>query len=162
MKSLRLLSLTCALVLALLGTSTAQPRTGAFDEEKAATEDISKLVKNVKGDIKKALACTNVAYSEPLTALKFRQQVVAGMNYIVSHKIDNSENQKPRAYKIRIKQKPNKQKPPPHEKKRTPDMRVRPGAQEKQASPARKFYGRYGELEIYYDVPLSRMMDDIL
>ncbi|KAK3108366.1 hypothetical protein FSP39_006475 [Pinctada imbricata] len=52
--------------------------------------------------------------------------------YIDLHRIDNSENQKPKAYKIRIKQKPkhNKQKPPPYEKKRTPDMRVRPGAQE--------------------------------
>ncbi|KAK3098639.1 hypothetical protein FSP39_021476 [Pinctada imbricata] len=32
--------------------------------------------------------------------------------------------------------KANKQKPPPHEKKRTPDMRGRPGAQEEEASPA--------------------------
>ncbi|KAK3093830.1 hypothetical protein FSP39_020721 [Pinctada imbricata] len=29
-------------------------------------------------------------------------------------------------------------------------------------SPLRKFYGRYGELVIHYDVPLSRMVDDIL
>ncbi|KAK3082613.1 hypothetical protein FSP39_000539 [Pinctada imbricata] len=29
-------------------------------------------------------------------------------------------------------------------------------------SSLRKFYGRYGELVIHYDVPLSRMMDDIL
>ncbi|KAK3105438.1 hypothetical protein FSP39_025267 [Pinctada imbricata] len=50
----------------------------------------------------------------------------------VKHKIDNSENQKPKAYKIRIKQKPKQTntKTPPHEKKRTPDMGVRPGAQE--------------------------------
>ncbi|KAK3097026.1 hypothetical protein FSP39_005701 [Pinctada imbricata] len=42
------------------------------------------------------------------------------------------ENQKPKVYKIRIKQEPKqtKTKPPPYEKKRTPDMRVRPGAQE--------------------------------
>ncbi|KAK3088216.1 hypothetical protein FSP39_016248 [Pinctada imbricata] len=37
------------------------------------------------------------------------------------HKIDNSENQKPKAYK---------HKPPSHEKKRTPDMGERPGDQE--------------------------------
>ncbi|KAK3106240.1 hypothetical protein FSP39_015854 [Pinctada imbricata] len=29
-------------------------------------------------------------------------------------------------------------------------------------SSLRKFYGRYGELVIHYDVPLSRMVDDIL
>ncbi|KAK3102616.1 hypothetical protein FSP39_012681 [Pinctada imbricata] len=32
--------------------------------------------------------------------------------------------------------KANNQKPPPHEKKRTPEMGVRPGAQEESASPA--------------------------
>ncbi|KAK3096256.1 hypothetical protein FSP39_025026 [Pinctada imbricata] len=42
------------------------------------------------------------------------------------------KNQKPKAYKIRIKQerKQLNKKPPPHEKKRTPDMGVRPGDQE--------------------------------
>ncbi|KAK3104515.1 hypothetical protein FSP39_003780 [Pinctada imbricata] len=29
-------------------------------------------------------------------------------------------------------------------------------------SSLRKFYGRYGELVIHYDVPFSRMVDDIL
>ncbi|KAK3108791.1 hypothetical protein FSP39_015831 [Pinctada imbricata] len=48
------------------------------------------------------------------------------------HKIDYSENQKPKAYKIRIKHEPKQtnKKPPPYEKKRTPDMRVRLVAQE--------------------------------
>ncbi|KAK3088208.1 hypothetical protein FSP39_016150 [Pinctada imbricata] len=53
-------------------------------------------------------------------------------------KYSGTENHKPKAYKIRkeTETKANKQKHQPHEKKRTPDKGVRPGAQEESASPA--------------------------
>ncbi|KAK3105568.1 hypothetical protein FSP39_000734 [Pinctada imbricata] len=49
---------------------------------------------------------------------------------------NNGSNSKPKANQDITGTKANKQKPPPYEKKQTPDMGVRPGAQEEQASPA--------------------------
>ncbi|KAK3083911.1 hypothetical protein FSP39_005200 [Pinctada imbricata] len=83
-------TVSCVTVLVQFGSSFPAGG-GGFSGEKDASPEISSLVNGVKGDIKKALACTNVAYSEPLTALKFRQQVVAGMNYIVSVRVGGAK-----------------------------------------------------------------------
>ncbi|KAK3105611.1 hypothetical protein FSP39_001698 [Pinctada imbricata] len=77
-------------------------------------------------------------------ATRFKEQNKVAGNWVLgwsyyllivgAHKIDNSENQKPKAYKIRIKQEPKQTtKPPPYENKLAPDMEVRPDAQEKKS-----------------------------
>ncbi|KAK3098362.1 hypothetical protein FSP39_018770 [Pinctada imbricata] len=84
---MRYFGLLCCLVSVLLGCGTAHMQLlGGFDREKTVTKgsEVSQLFDRVKTDIKNALDCFNVGYTGPPTALKYIQQVVAGMNYIVS------------------------------------------------------------------------------
>ncbi|KAK3096643.1 hypothetical protein FSP39_001982 [Pinctada imbricata] len=85
------------------------------------------LVTNVKVNVLNASSPVNKRGHQPKDFY-----ITSAFDITAMHKIDNSENQKPKAYKIMIKRetKANKQNPPPHEKKRTPDMRLRTGVQE--------------------------------
>ncbi|KAK3108320.1 hypothetical protein FSP39_005584 [Pinctada imbricata] len=67
------------------------------------------------------------------TAVTIQQSTNLSIDGKLEHKIDNSENQKPiedTQNQDKTGTKANKQKPTPYEKKRTPDIGVRPGAQE--------------------------------